>query len=123
MERNFACELAGFVLKQVDLLKYHIVRFASHAVAGDKLGIVSQPALILSQKASTEVESLQFADILNLKSNADLVVLSACETGLGRTSGWRGHSERHSVTNVGWKTCFHDVSIFIRQRKIEYRAE
>ena len=45
---------------------------------------MSQPALILTQQdpgASSGL--LRFADILELKQNADLVILSACDTGLG----------------------------------------
>ena len=73
-------------LRKMDLAKYRIVHFAVHAVAGDQLNRMSQPALILSQGANDEPDTglLQFSDILDLKLNADLVVLSACDTGLGR---------------------------------------
>ena len=47
--------------------------------------MLSQPALVLSQTGSDEKSRglLQFSDILELRLNAELVVLSACETGLG----------------------------------------
>jgi CHAT domain-containing protein len=73
-------------LRELDLAKYRILHFATHAVAGDDLSFLTQPALILSQLRSQEGNSgiLQFVDILQLKLNAELVVLSACDTGLGR---------------------------------------
>jgi CHAT domain-containing protein len=73
-------------LRELDLAKYRILHFATHAVAGDDLSFLTQPALILSQLGSQEGNSgiLQFVDILQLKLNAEMVVLSACDTGLGR---------------------------------------
>jgi len=73
-------------VKELDLSKYHILHFASHAVLGDKVSLASQPALVLSRVESggKNKELLQFSDIFTLKLNADLVVLSACETGLGQ---------------------------------------
>lgn len=72
-------------LRDLDLTRYRIVHFATHAVLGDKMGMLSQPGLVLSQTGSDEKSRglLQFSDILELKLNAELVVLSACETGLG----------------------------------------
>jgi CHAT domain-containing protein len=73
-------------LKKLDLSKYHILHFATHAVLGDKVSLASQPALVLSQTkdGGKDKDFLQLADVLTLKLNADLVVLSACETGLGQ---------------------------------------
>jgi CHAT domain-containing protein len=73
-------------VRELDLSQYRMLHFAAHAVAGDEVGWATQPALILSQERGKDDGSglLQFADILELKLNADLVVLSACDTGLGR---------------------------------------
>ena len=73
-------------VRALDLSRYRIIHFATHAVAGDQVGWASQPALVLSQQSNKNQAGglLQFSDILDLKLNADLVVLSACETGLGK---------------------------------------
>ena len=73
-------------VRQLDLSRYRILHFATHAVAGDQVGWASQPALVLSQQSGkNQAEGLlQLSDILDLKLDADLVVLSACETGLGK---------------------------------------
>ena len=73
-------------VKKLDLSKYHILHFATHAVLGDKVSLASQPALVLSMTDGGGQNNglLQFTDILDLKLNADLVVLSACDTGLGQ---------------------------------------
>jgi CHAT domain-containing protein len=71
-------------LKQIDLTKYRFLHFASHGLLADKMGLATQPVLVLS-KVNDDPDSnlLKFSDILELKLNADLVTLSACETGLG----------------------------------------
>jgi CHAT domain-containing protein/Tfp pilus assembly protein PilF len=71
-------------LKQIDLTNYRFIHFASHGLLADKMGMATQPVLVLSE-VNDEPDSnlLKFSDILELKLNADLVTLSACETGLG----------------------------------------
>jgi CHAT domain-containing protein len=70
-------------LHELDLSRYRILHFATHGLLADEVGWATQPALVLSQSANS-YGLLQFADILELKLNAELVVLSACNTSLGR---------------------------------------
>lgn len=59
--------------------KYRILHLATHALANDSLGAYS----LLAFSPGDSVEYLLVRDLYNLSLNADLVVLSACETSLG----------------------------------------
>ena len=73
-------------VKQTDLSKTRIVAFATHGLlAGDFPGL-TQPALALSAPAGKDADKeplealLTLEDVLQLKMDADWVVLSACNT-------------------------------------------
>lgn len=69
-------------LQDIDLSKYALVHFAAHALPVEgRWG--KEPVLALTPDESGE-GLLRINDILDLKFNAELVVLSACSTGLGR---------------------------------------
>jgi len=67
-----------------DLQDYRILHFATHAQVSDLHPALS--GLLLStvnEQGEYQNGLLQMADIYGLRLNADLVVLSACQTGLG----------------------------------------
>jgi CHAT domain-containing protein/Tfp pilus assembly protein PilF len=77
-------------LKAGDLGEYRILHFATHGLVNEKNPKLS--GLLLAQEDTTSKEDgiLHLGEIYNLSLNADLVVLSACETGLGQIAKGEG---------------------------------
>lgn len=73
-------------IKSKDLSRKKILAFATHALLPGDLDGLTQPALAFSAPEVTELDEdglLTLGEILTLKLDADLVVLSACDTGAG----------------------------------------
>ena len=70
-------------LKSEPLTDYRIIHFAAHGLIDDKKPARSSIILSLDQDPA-EDGFLQMREVFDLKMNADLVVLSACQTGLGQ---------------------------------------
>ncbi|MGD2246640.1 MAG: CHAT domain-containing protein [Candidatus Aminicenantes bacterium] len=70
-------------LKNTDLTSYKIIHFATHGLIDNRSP--ARSSLVLSLKdQSSEDGFLQMREVFNLKLNAGLVALSACQTGLGQ---------------------------------------
>jgi len=77
-------------VKSMDLSNRQVVAFATHALVPYDLDGLDQPAIALSASSVTGDEEdglLTMAEILDLKLNADWVVLSACNTGAAEGAG------------------------------------
>jgi len=72
-----------------DLADYRILHFATHGlVTAPQPGCPPRPALLTSFAASPESDGLlSFAEIFGLRIDADLVILSACDTAGSATPG------------------------------------
>jgi CHAT domain-containing protein len=75
-------------LRSIRLSDYRVLYFATHGLLPGELRCQSEPALVLSPPAAaavTKIEDglLDASEISQLKLNADLVVLSACNTAGG----------------------------------------
>src|SRR5260370_4300911 len=72
-----------------NLDQHAIIHLAVHGVANEK-----QPdraaVIVLSDSSSGDDGILEASDIVHLHTNADLVVLSACDTAVGRLQGEEG---------------------------------
>lgn len=80
-------------LQRENLLeKYRYVIFSCHGVLPGEVSRINQPGLVLSHPdPHTKTEGyLTMADVLGLKLNADLVTLSACNSGRGRVEKGEG---------------------------------
>jgi CHAT domain-containing protein len=76
-------------LKHAGLEHYRYVHLATHGIVDQKHARLSG-LLLMGREGSTEDGVLRLAEIYNLPLNADLVVLSACETGLGQLARGEG---------------------------------
>ena len=76
-------------VKKLPLSEYKVLHFATHSLLDEM--VASRSALVLSSDAgSGEDGFLQAREIYNLELNADLVVLSACQTAGGKMEKGEG---------------------------------
>ncbi len=64
--------------------QYQIIHLATHAILDNEHPELSKIALSRYDQQGNQQNDLLLKDIFNLELNAELVVLSACETGLGQ---------------------------------------
>ncbi len=81
-------------VSEMDLTPYRVISFATHGLlAGDFRGLV-EPALVLSPPAGSQTDPtsrlLRASDIAKLRIDAELVILSACNTGRPDEQGGAG---------------------------------
>ncbi len=71
------------LLKSLDLSAYRVIHFACHAFSDENYPLRS--SLVLSTEADKEEDGyLQVSEMYRMRLSADLVVLSACQTGRGK---------------------------------------
>lgn len=82
-------EASETAIKNADLKQYNIIHVATHGTVDSEHPELSG-LLLSSGEGSKDDGMLYNGEIYNLRLNANLVVLSACETGLGKISEGEG---------------------------------
>ncbi len=79
-------------LKNTDLKDYRYLHFATHADLPGKIRGIREPFIILGQveNGANADGYLTLSEVLGLKLNAEMVVLSACSTGKGQLTEGEG---------------------------------
>ena len=75
-------------IKDEDLKNYSLVHFATHGIVDEENPDLSR--IFLQNDSQAEDGNLYSGEIYNLHLNANLVTLSACQTGLGKISKGEG---------------------------------
>ena len=87
------------ILRRPDLDEFRIVHFATHGlVSGPRPECPAQPALLTSFGGEGSDGLLTFSEIFDLRLDADLVILSACDTA---GHGSRAAAEAAGVASAG----------------------
>lgn len=74
---------------------YRNLVFATHGLLDGSVPYLREPALALSRAEPPSDGFLTMSEVMSLRLNADVVALTACQTGLGRSVGGEG------VTGLG----------------------
>ena len=99
------------VIKNIPLEEYRIVHFACHALLDRRFPFRSALVLSLNMQEG-EDGFLHVREIYNLRFRADLIVLSACQTGMGRLEKGEGilglpriffYTGARSILSTLWK--------------------
>ncbi|MGO8878535.1 MAG: CHAT domain-containing protein [Desulfomonilaceae bacterium] len=72
------------------LVDYNAIIFATHGYLGNKMPGVKEPCLILTMIPAGTDGFLRMSDVLSLDLNSNMVVLTACQSGLGKTVSGEG---------------------------------
>ncbi len=84
-------EATEAAFKRAPLAKFRVLHLAVHGIASAKYP--ERAALVLGRDSKSEEDGLlQTREIANLTLNAELVTLSACDTGVGRLQGEEGNA-------------------------------
>ena len=73
-------------IKSSKLDKYTVLSFATHGIVANELSNINEPGLITTPPTKGTIDDdgvLKSSEIKNLKLNAELVILSACNTASG----------------------------------------
>jgi CHAT domain-containing protein len=86
---GFAATRDGFL--GLDLGRYRLIHVASHAITDSDVPQASALVLSTFDRRSQQIDGrVLAADFMNIRLNADAVVLSACDTALGRSVAGEG---------------------------------
>jgi CHAT domain-containing protein len=78
----FGSEACESNIKNHDFTTYNHLHFATHGILGGEVPGIVEPSLVMAEEPG-EDGFFSTSEVLNLKLNAELTVLSACNTGSG----------------------------------------
>lgn len=110
-------------VKRQDLSQYRYLVFATHGMAETDLPDMFEPALVLSQLDKDEENDgfLSLSEVSSMSFQADVVVLTACRSGLGRNVRGEGvlglgrafqHAGARAVLATMWKVSEEAATLF-----------
>ena len=79
-------------MRAADLSRYRYLTFATHGILDRTVPYIKEPALVLTQVGNPEGYDgfLTMSEVMGLKLDAEVVALTACETGVGKNVSGEG---------------------------------